>query len=933
MKRTLLVALAILSLLNQAILVKGASVLGIDFGNEYIKVSIVSPGKGFNILLNNQSKRKITNAISFSSKVRTFDEEAKIYSSKHPHLTIQNGNNYLAYNIFDALKNKENFNVENYDESNEAFYADVNNYQFHQEDDATSKYFDYDYVVDHRRGTISLKLKNDMVLSSEEITANILGYIKKLAYNHLNVDYKTKRSVNVHIGCVISIPCNYPQRKKEALLNATKIAGLELLGLVNGVTAAAIHNVHDLPLNKTKLTLYLDVGSKNINVGIATISHIEHDKVRTRSVKVYACEVIENKSGNKIDVMLAEHLRKKFEEKYNLSIYDDRKAMRKLVLAANKAKLLLSAKKFTDVFIESLYKNKSLAETVTRQEFEDLIEEVILNFKVPINNALKKASFELKDIEALELIGAAWRVPKVLNEITAFFNPLTVGMHLNSDEAVTMGSLYIAAYNSANFRLKDLNYTDILSNEYHIVVRDGDENQTSDDQNTPKEIIPYNSRYPLTKSVILKYRENLKFSILENGKVLNEYSVNPIDEATKKKYEKLDSPKVSLKFQLDKFGILTLENVFLIYEEEKKVESSPKTADAQEKKENSNVETSEEAAGEVNMDATGAGQATDKEATEKEETKTDEKKTHVVKHSVQMTYQVRNIKPTPLTNEEVKEKKDILKKMDEHDINIFLKSERKNKLESFIYESRSKMKQDIFKQVCKEDTRTEYLNRLEEYEEWLYTENDEPLENVSNKIMELEDVYLPIKERAEELQVRENLIQDTNAKIKEMEQEVIQYTAAKPWAEETIKVVRDSLEKAKEWWKQAQEEQKKLDNYSPPFFKAKEVENKFKSIHLLVKSLEKIKKPAEKKEKKGNENAAPSPEDRKNDPKDEQQSKNGSQNGNSSENKGSTDGSSNESADAGASQAEDGQQKGESGANRNQSSDGNNESQDQKDEL
>ncbi|ANQ10250.1 Hsp protein [Plasmodium coatneyi] len=932
MKRTLLLALVILALLNQVILVKGASVLGIDFGNEYIKVSIVSPGKGFNILLNNQSKRKITNAISFSSKVRTFDEEAKIYSAKHPHLTIQNGNDYLAYNIFDALKNKENFNVENYDESNEDFYGDVNNYEFHQGDDPATKYFDYDYVVDHKRGTISLKLKNDMVLSSEEITANILGYIKKLAYNHLNVDYKTKRSVNVHIGCVISIPCNYPQRKKEALLNATKIAGLELLGLVNGVTAAAIHNVHDLPLNTTKLTMYLDVGSKNINVGIGTISHVEKDKVRTRSVQMYACEVIENKSGNQIDVMLAEHLRKKFEEKYNLSIYDDRKAMRKLVLAANKAKLLLSAKKSTDVFIESLYKNKSLSETVTRQEFEDLIEEVILNFKVPINNALQKASFELKDIEALELIGAAWRVPKVLNEITAFFNPLTVGMHLNSDEAVTMGSLYIAAYNSANFRLKDLNYTDILSNEYHIVVQKDGENETSDDQNKPKEIIAYNSRYPLTKSVILKYRENLKFSILENGKVLNEYSVNPIDEATKKKYEKFDPPKLSLEFQLDKFGILTLEKVFLIYEEKKEVEASAETADGQEKKESSNVETSEQAAGEVNLEATG-GEATDKEATEKEATEAGEKKTQVVKHSVQMTYQIRNIKPAPLTNEEVNAKKDILKKMDEHDINIFLKSERKNKLESFIYESRSKMKQDIFKQVCKEDTLTEYLNKLEEYEEWLYTENDEPLENVSNKIRELEDVYFPIKERAEELQGRGKLIQDTNAKIMEMQQKLIEYTAAKPWAEETIKVVRDSLEKAIEWWKDAQEEQKKLDNYSAPFFKAKEVEMKFKSINLLIKSLEKIKKPAEKKEKKGDENASSSAKDKKNDVNDEQQSKKESQNDNSNENKGNAGESGNESADAGASHAEDGQQKDESDTNTNESSYKKNGSQDQKDEL
>ncbi|GAW82133.1 heat shock protein 110 [Plasmodium gonderi] len=919
MKKTMLIALAILAILKQAIVINGASVLGIDFGNEYIKVSIVSPGKGFNILLNNQSKRKITNAISFSSKVRTFDEEAKIYSTKHPHLTIHNSNNFLAYNIFDALKNKENFKIENYDENNEEFYSDINNYEFHQGDDATSKYFDYDYVVDHNRGTINLKLKNDMVLSSEEITANILGYIKKLAYNHLNIDYKTKRSINVHIGCVISIPCNYSQRKKEALVNASKIAGLELLGLVNGITAAAIHNVHDLPLNTTKLTMYLDVGSKNINVGIATISNVENDKVRTRSVKVYACEVIENVSGNKIDVILAEYLRKKFEEKYNLSIYNDKKAMRKLVLAANKAKLLLSAKKSTDIFIESLYNNKSLVENVTRQEFENIIENVIMNFKVPINNALKKASFELKDIEALELIGSAWRVPKVLNEITNFFHPLNVGMHLNSDEAVTMGNLYIAAYNSANFRLKDLVYTDILSNEYHILVLNNDENNEVGEQKSPKEIISYNSEFPVNKSVILNYRENLKFAILENGKTMIECSINPIDDATMKKYKHLNSPKMSLKFHLDKFGILNIQDVFLVYEEQKEEESGEAAGNDNENKESSS---------DVNV---GINEDSNTKKNSEVEEKSDDKKNEgeqggkkkVVKHTIQMTYQVKNIKPLALTSEEVNTKKDLLKKLDDHDINIFLKSEKKNKLESFIYESRGKMKQEIFKQVCKEDMRNDYLSKLEEYEEWLYTENDEPLENVSDKIRELEDVYFPIKERAEELQVREKLIQETNAKIKEMKEKLLEYSEKKPWAEESIKVVRDSLQKGVDWWNDAQEQQKKLDNYSTPFFKAKEVELKFKTINLLVKNLEKMKKPTEKKGTVNDNDTTSNTEGKKNEANSEQTNNNQSQ----SQDNGDKD------ADPASSQAENGEQKGEPDVKKNGSSGGNNQSQEQKDEL
>ncbi|SCP05331.1 heat shock protein 110, putative [Plasmodium ovale] len=873
MRSTLLFSIFLFGVLKDAMFVGSSSLLGIDFGNEYIKVSIVSPGKGFNILLNNQSKRKITNAISFAGKVRNFDEEAKIYSAKQPQLTLLNSNNFLAFTLLEGNQSEEELKEMNDTDRGTNSSTKVH---FSMGEDA-SKYFAYDYVVDNNRGTINLKLKNDTVLSSEEITANILGYIKKLAYNHLNIDYKTKRNINVHIGCVISVPCNFSQRKKQALQNASKIAGLELLGIINGVTAAAIHNVHDLPLNTTKLTMYLDVGSKNINVGIATISNIENEKVRSRSVKVYACEVLEDNSGNKIDILLAEHLRNLFEKKNNgISISHDKKAMRKLLTAANKAKLLLSAKKSTEVFVESLHNSKSLLESITREEFDNIIEEVIMNFKIPINNALKKSSFELKDIEALELIGSAWRIPKVLNEITKFFDPLQVGMHLNSDEAITMGTLYVAAYNSANFRLKALDYEDVVSNEYTILVSTEEGNGDSAEEKvngkgTPIELIAYNSKYPVSKTVVLKYRDNLKFSIFENGKMISEYAVNSLDEVTKKKFENLHPPKVNLKFHLDKFCILNLESVLVVYEEVKEKEgekTEDKTDDKSEEKteEKTDDKTDDKTDGKTDDKTDGkTDDKTDGKTDDKTDGKTEEKANHkadhkadeeetkagqVVKHRIPLTYETKDNKPMPLTQEEVKEKKELLKKMDDHDINFFLKSEKKNNLESLIYETRSKMKKDVFKKVCKEEMIKDYLNKLEEYEEWLYTENDEPLENVSDKIRELQDIYNPIKERAEELEGREIVIGKTNKKIKEIQEKINEYSQKKPWAEATIKMIKDSLEKEIAWWNNAQEEQKKIDNFSAPYFKAKEVESKFKAIEMLVKNLEKAKKPTEKKEKK-----------------------------------------------------------------------------------
>lgn len=866
-----------LVLVLKGITVHCSSLLGIDLGNEFIKVSILSPGTNFNILINNQSKRKITNAISFANKFRSYDEEANTISEKQPNSTLLNSNDYLGYNLFDRLKKKEelNLNIENYSD-NEEFSDNIDNYEF--EVNESSKYFSHTYKIDRRRGTINIELKKDVELSSEEITANILNYIKKLAYNHLNIDYKKNKRVNVILGCVIAVPCNYGQRKKQALYHASKIAGFELLGIVHGVSAAALHNIFDLSLNTSKLTMYVDVGSSNINVGIGTISYTEKDNKPVRNVKMYACETLENSSGRRIDIILAEHLRKRYEEKYNVSISKDKKALRRLFIAANKAKLLLSAKKKTEVFVESLYNNKSLVDSISRDEFEQLIADTIKKIEIPINNALKKASLSLKDIEAVELIGSAWRVPRVLNEITNFFNPLQVGMHLNSDEAITMGAVYFAAANSVNFRVREVHFQDVVGSDYHISIQneESEEKENHDhkeiqaeenkeNQSQLRELIMYNSKYPVHKSVILSYRDDLKFALYENEKVISRYVLENLDDATVKKFGHLNPPKINLKFRMDRFGIISLEKSSAYYEEEKEIPVKEKKEDnkkeekkSEEEKKEGEKKEEEKKEGEKKEEEKKEGEKKEEEKKNEEEKKEEEKKevkkTEIIKHNIPLKSNLTYIKPLPLTNEEIKQKTENLKNMDNHDIDIFLKSEAKNTLESYIYESRSKLKLDTFKQVSKEDVRSDYLKKLEDYEDWLYIENEEPLENVTQKLQELKNIYEPIKERAYELEIREKVIEQSNKKIKEMGERLIDIADKKPWVIDTMKIVRESLDKEIEWWNKVQEEQKKLDNYSSPAFKASHIESKLKSINLLIDTLDKMKKPVEKVKTEKNKN-------------------------------------------------------------------------------
>ena len=127
---------------------------------------------------------------------------------------------------------------------------------------------------------------------------------------------------------------------------------------------------------------------------------------------------------------------------------------------AIKTKTILSANTIIPVNIESLLKNKSLNANVTREEFENVNQQVFSRVLYPVQAALAKANLTEKDIDAIELIGGGIRVPKIKKVLSSFFSKIELGHHLNGDESSAFGAAFIAANLSTSYRVREINLID-----------------------------------------------------------------------------------------------------------------------------------------------------------------------------------------------------------------------------------------------------------------------------------------------------------------------------------------------------------------------------------------------------------------------------------------------------------------------------------------
>ncbi len=269
----------------------------------------------------------------------------------------------------------------------------------------------------------------DQEYSPEEISAMILRRLKSAGENHLGTELKR---------AVITVPAYFSDAQRSATKEAGEIAGFEVDRIINEPTAASLCYVDEQKRDHTFMVYDLGGGTFDVSI-VRTSGEI---------TEVLSSHGDTRLGGDDMDLLLMDHLRRRFEESHKLSLENDKRALARLCRAAEKAKIELSTESYVRISEEYLANidgvGVHLDDELSRFDYQNLIESLIEKTKDSVQTALREADILSEDIDELILVGGATRTPLVsemLFELTGKM-PLTV---INPDQAVALGAALQAA--------------------------------------------------------------------------------------------------------------------------------------------------------------------------------------------------------------------------------------------------------------------------------------------------------------------------------------------------------------------------------------------------------------------------------------------------------------------------------------------------------
>ncbi|MFH1771177.1 MAG: molecular chaperone DnaK [archaeon] len=264
----------------------------------------------------------------------------------------------------------------------------------------------------------------DKEFSAQEISAMVLQKLKADAEAYLGQEVKQ---------AVITVPAYFEDSQRQATKDAGKIAGLEVLRIINEPTAASL--AYGLDKEHDHTILVFDFGGGTFDVSILELG----DGV----FEVKSTNGDNNLGGDDIDEMLVEWIASEFKKKERINLLEDKTAKQRLKEAAEKAKIELSSKQKVKInipFVTADNKGpKHLDMELSRSTFEKMLQPILERLKVPTQLALKDAKMKSEDINKVIFVGGSTRIPSVqaiVKEITGKDGDKSV----NPDEAVAMGA-------------------------------------------------------------------------------------------------------------------------------------------------------------------------------------------------------------------------------------------------------------------------------------------------------------------------------------------------------------------------------------------------------------------------------------------------------------------------------------------------------------
>ena len=304
------------------------------------------------------------------------------------------------------------------------------------------------FLIPARKGSKGIKGKNlvkigDKEYAPSQISAMILEKMKETAENYLG-EKVTK--------AVITVPAHFNDSQRQATKDAGKIAGLEVLRIINEPTAAAL--AYGLDKSESKVIAVYDLGGGTFDVSILEIGDGIFEVKSTNGDTFLG--------GEDFDLKILQYLCDEFKKTDGMDLMKDPLALQRLREAAEKAKIELSNSMETDVNLPYITADasgpKHLNIKITRAKFESLVEDLITRSIEPCKAALKDAGISASEIEDVILVGGMTRMPKVIQRVKEFFGR-EPHKGVNPDEVVAIGAAVQGAVLSGD--MKDVVLLDV----------------------------------------------------------------------------------------------------------------------------------------------------------------------------------------------------------------------------------------------------------------------------------------------------------------------------------------------------------------------------------------------------------------------------------------------------------------------------------------
>lgn len=508
--------------------------LGIDYGAEFVKSSLVAPNSPFEVVITPDSQRKDASGlvITPTDGERLYGSRGMPLQSKFPQSALYSVKSLLGVPFNDLRM------------------------ALFQEMHPGIK------LVNTTRNSIAFEIAGE-TYTVEEVVAMQLRDIAVRATDHLREKTHSKRDKLQ--GLAISVPGNFGSLQRQALIDAAALANVDLAGLVSDGVAVGINYANSPAAKLDQRIVVYDLGASAASATLLNLQDLEGNVEIT--VEGYGSDTLT--SGQSLTLLLRELLLHKFnkeqEKKYHPEAERTPRLLNRIWREAERAKQVLSANNEVHVHMENLANDEDLSVKITREEFEKEAEWQRQRVVQPLLTAVQNLPKKVDSIDQVVLVGGASRTPFVIEALKDLVGEQKLSRNVNADEANVQGTSMRGVSLARLFRTKkQFLVEDAVTYDYSVAFGTEKETTSHEDEDLEsRQVFKIGDALDSTKTIQLP-NDLTKLYLLEGRKEIGTWDLPYTRrslESLKEESNCLAEPVMEAQFSIDKHGVIKLVKV------------------------------------------------------------------------------------------------------------------------------------------------------------------------------------------------------------------------------------------------------------------------------------------------------------------------------------------------------------------------------------